>query len=78
MHTKPNSEMIDKILSKLNIVNRSNVVLIGDSVTDLNTAKNSGVNFIGVMTGSSSNEFIQKSDFLVDDLSKIKAMADVN
>ncbi|MBT5399848.1 HAD family hydrolase [Candidatus Woesearchaeota archaeon] len=78
VHAKPNSEMIDKILSKLNIVNRSNVVLIGDSVTDLNTAKNSGVNFIGVMTGSSSNEFIQKSDFLVDDLSKIKAMADVN
>ena len=71
MHTKPDSEMVDKILSKLNIVDRNNVVLIGDSITDLNTAINSNISFIGTMTGSSSDEFIKNTELLVDDLSKI-------
>jgi phosphoglycolate phosphatase len=78
VQAKPNREMIDKILSKLNIVDRNNVVLIGDSITDLNTAKNSGINFIGVMTGSKSNEFVEKSDFLVNDLSKISTTTYAN
>jgi len=71
MHTKPDSEMVDKILSKLNIVDRNNVVLIGDSITDLNTAINSKISFIGAMTGSNSDEFIKNTEFLVDDLSEI-------
>ena len=71
VHTKPDSEMVDKILSKLNIVDRNNVVLIGDSITDLNTAINSKISFIGAMTGSNSDEFIKNTEFLVDDLSEI-------
>jgi HAD superfamily hydrolase (TIGR01549 family) len=72
VHTKPDSEMVDKILSKLNIVNRNNVVLIGDSITDLNTAINSNISFIGTMTGSNSDKFILNTEFLVNSLAEIK------
>ena len=72
MHTKPDSEMVDKILSKLNIVDRNNVVLIGDSITDLNTAINSNISFIGTMTGSNSDKFILNTEFLVNSLAEIK------
>jgi len=69
---KPHGDIIFKIISNFNNIMPSDVVLIGDSIVDLNTAKNSGINFIGVNTGSNSDEFIQKSDFLVDSLLDIK------
>ena len=69
---KPSSEIIHKIMSDFDNIKSSEVVLIGDSIVDLKTAKNSGINFIGVRTGSCSNELIQQSDFLVNSLLDIR------
>jgi len=70
-NAKPDSEIIDKILTYLDIYNRDSVVLIGDSDSDLYTAINSRINFVGTMTGSSSNEFIKNTELLIHDLSEI-------
>jgi phosphoglycolate phosphatase len=68
LHSKPDSEMVDVILDKFNYINRDNVVLIGDSISDLEMAKNANINFIGVTTGANSDEFIRNSEFLVESL----------
>jgi len=65
---KPHKEIILKIISNFDSILPNEVVLIGDSMTDIDTAKNSGINFIGVNTGSSSVEFIERSNLLVDNL----------
>lgn len=47
---KPNKEMIDYTLDKLNETN-DNVIYVGDSIIDYETAKNSNLTFIGVSYG---------------------------
>ena len=42
--------------------------MIGDSISDLEMAKNANINFIGVTTGANSDEFIRNSEFLVESL----------
>ena len=46
----------------------NNVILIGDSASDLEMAKNANINFIGVTTGANSDEFIRNSEHLVENL----------
>ncbi len=69
--------LIQLKLEKINYINRDNVVLIGDSTSDLEMAKNANINFIGVTTGANSDGFIINSEFLVDSLLKIKVLSSV-
>ncbi len=46
--SKPNPEGLLKIIKKLNLKNEE-TIYVGDNLADLRTAKNAGVNFIGVI-----------------------------
>jgi phosphoglycolate phosphatase len=76
IESKPNREMIDKIIFQFSEINYSQVLLIGDSIVDLEMAKNSGINFIGVKTGTNADEFISSGELMVDYLSDIQLMAE--
>lgn len=69
--SKPNREMIDKIISNFKDIKNSQVVLIGDSIADVNLAKNAGIHFIGVKTGTNADDFLLASDILTENLSNI-------
>jgi len=69
--SKPNSEMIKKIISNFTDINNSQILLIGDSIADVNLAKNAGIHFIGVKTGTNADDFLIASDILVENLSDI-------
>ena len=69
--SKPNSEMIEKIISNFTDINNSQILLIGDSIADVNLAKNAGIHFIGVKTGTNADDFLIASDILVENLSDI-------
>jgi len=73
--SKPSADMVDRIMDELCCHDRNRVVLIGDSLSDLEMAKNSQINFIGVGTGLSSEEFISKSKNFVEILDKLEIMA---
>ena len=46
-------------------------MLIGDSIADVNLAKNAGIHFIGVKTGTNPDDFLIASDILLENLSDI-------
>ena len=71
MKSKPNSEMIEKIISNFTDINNSQILLIGDSIADVNLAKNAGIHFVGVKTGTNADDFLMASDILVENLSDI-------
>ncbi|MBQ9375369.1 MAG: HAD family hydrolase [Ruminococcus sp.] len=56
-NAKPSPDGLELMIKKLN-VDKSDVLYIGDSYIDAKTALNAGVDFAGVLTGSTS-----KSDF---------------
>jgi len=70
--SKPDTEMLDKIFEKYTKIKKQEVVLIGDSMSDLGMAENANVSFIGVNTGLHSDEFIGKSKILANNLAEIK------
>ena len=59
-HPKPHPESIEKILQNLNL-NKQEVVFIGDSDVDQQTARSSGVPFIAYKNG------VLEADFHIDD-----------
>jgi HAD superfamily hydrolase (TIGR01549 family) len=69
--SKPNSEMIEKIILNFKDIRHSQVLLIGDSIADVNLAKNAGIRFIGVKTGTNADDFLDASDILIENLSDI-------
>ncbi len=69
--SKPNSEMIEKIINNFSDIDNSQVVLIGDSIADVDLARNAGIHFIGVKTGTNADDFLQASDILTGNLSNI-------
>lgn len=56
---KPNPKIIYPVLKNENIP-KSNIILVGDSITDAKLAQNSHVPFIGITTGSTSSEELSK------------------
>jgi phosphoglycolate phosphatase len=69
-NAKPAPDLVNYICDKLALKNDRAVVL-GDSIVDLKMASNAGARFIGVKTGLFSDEFISKSEYLVDNLEHI-------
>jgi phosphoglycolate phosphatase len=73
--SKPHNDMVLKILANFDDIVPEQVALIGDSIVDFEMAQNSGIHFVGVKTGIHTQEFLQKSEFLVDTLSDLKIVA---
>lgn len=73
INAKPNSDLVDFIVNKNNL-KYDQVVVIGDSMADLNMAKNAKCKFIGVKTGLFNNEFIELSDLIINDLTELRVM----
>jgi phosphoglycolate phosphatase len=70
-HAKPAPDLVNYICKEL-AIKEERAVVVGDSIVDLEMAKNAGSRFIGVKTGLYSNEFINDSEFIIDTLEQIK------
>lgn len=66
-NAKPSPDLVDYLLAKHKL-ECSEVVVIGDSMADLNMAKNAKCKFIGVKTGLFTADFIDNSEYIVDNL----------
>ncbi len=67
---KPHAEPILKALEKLNSKD-DDVWMIGDTKLDLISAKNAGINSVGVLCGYGSEEILREhTDIIVDDALK--------
>lgn len=60
LKVKPAPDSVNKILSILDI-QKKDAIYIGDSDVDVQTAKNSGMDFIGVSWGFRGREFLEKN-----------------
>lgn len=60
LKVKPVPDSVNKILSILDI-QKKDAIYIGDSDVDVQTAKNSGLDFIGVSWGFRGREFLEKN-----------------
>lgn len=69
-NAKPEPDLVEYIISRHNF-SMEDVVVIGDSMADLNMAKNAKCKFIGVKSGLYTDEFINNSQYLVDNLIEI-------
>jgi phosphoglycolate phosphatase len=69
---KPHPESVHMTLEQLSIP-LDHAVVIGDSIFDLDMAKNAGVDAIGVTTGLHSKEMLAKSEptHIVDGLHEV-------
>ena len=67
-----NLDLPNDSFEKYTKIKKQEVVLIGDSMSDLGMAENANVSFIGVNTGLHSDEFIGKSKILANNLAEIK------
>lgn len=70
-NTKPAPDLVE-LISKQTKIPVENTLVVGDSMPDLNMAKNANCIFLGVKTGLYNSEFIQKCDFLTNDLESIE------
>lgn len=70
-NAKPSPELVNYIIKKYSL-KLTDIVVIGDSIADLNMSKNANCRFIGVKTGLYTDEFIENSQYLVSDLTQVK------
>jgi len=70
---KPSPDLVNLIADKCKC-NRDEIVVIGDSIADLEMSKSSNVTFVGVMTGLYSEEFLDSSEIIVNTLNEIKEL----
>lgn len=72
-NAKPSPDLIEYILNKNSLL-KSDVVVVGDSMADLNMTKNADCKFLGVKTGLYTDEFIRNSEYLVDSLKSVEIL----
>ncbi len=70
-NAKPSADLVEYILLKNNLF-KENVIVIGDSMADLGMAKNAKCKFLGVKSGLFTNEFLNQSENIIDDLRQLK------
>lgn len=68
---KPLPDMVNLSIARFN-AKVGNTFVIGDSIADLNLAKNAGCRFIGVKTGLYNKAFLEESEIIVETLNDIK------
>lgn len=71
-NSKPSPDLVDKIIGDMNI-QASRTLVIGDSIPDLGMARNSGVKFVGVLTGLYNEEFIKNAEYISKDMTYLLA-----
>jgi phosphoglycolate phosphatase len=69
--SKPAPDMVNKCVSHFN-VSKKNTYVVGDSMADLELAKNGECHFIGVKTGLHNDKFLSEAEYLVEFLTDIK------
>lgn len=71
---KPNPFMIDSALKDLKVSSKNNIWYVGDSVKDMEAAKNINITAIGVFTGKHSKKqlFSAGADICFKDLNQLK------
>lgn len=70
-NAKPSPDLVEYIIKKHNL-DISDIVVIGDSMADLNMAKNANSKFLAVKTGLYTNNFIEQSENIIDNLTQVK------
>lgn len=74
---KPDPTALNAIIEKFNI-SKDDILYIGDSEVDINTAKNAGVKVMAVSWGFRDKSFLeqQNADYLVDNTTQAKEIID--
>lgn len=67
---KPNPDLVNYILDRYGL-SVDDVVVVGDSIVDLEMAKNAKCEFIGVKTGLYGDDFIENSKNLIENLTEL-------
>lgn len=57
---KPNPQIVYDIMKELNITNKEEIIYVGDTGTDMQTAVNAGITSVGVLWGFRSEEELKK------------------
>lgn len=57
---KPNPQIVYDIMNELGITNKEEIIYVGDTGTDMQTAVNAGITSIGVLWGFRSEEELKK------------------
>ncbi len=70
---KPSPDLVEYIINRHNLCVEE-IVVVGDSMADLNMARNVKCKFIGVRSGLYTDEFIKKSEYLIDDLTTVEVL----
>ena len=70
-NAKPSPDLVNYIIKK-NSLKLSDIVVVGDSMADLNMSKNANCRFLGVESGLYTDEFIENSQYLVTNLTQVK------
>jgi len=70
-NAKPSPDLIEYILSKSNL-SKDDVIVVGDSMADLSMAKNAQCRFLGVKSGLYTEEFLNKSEYIINDFKELK------
>jgi len=71
--SKPSPDLVNYLCDKMS-VDKNRVIVVGDSIVDLEMAGSANVAFIGVKTGLHSPEFLSRSKILVNDLTYIEEL----
>jgi phosphoglycolate phosphatase len=70
-NSKPSPDLANYLCDKTSI-RKERALIIGDSIADLEMAKNAHIDFIGVKTGLDSLNFLSNCEILVEDLTYVK------
>jgi len=70
---KPNPDLVDYLCEKM-MIQKSKVLVIGDSIVDLEMAESAKVNFVGVKTGLHSPQFIERSKILFNNAIDLQSL----
>lgn len=70
-NAKPSADLVEYILEKHGL-KKEEVVVVGDSLADLGMADNASCTFIAVKTGLYNDEFINKSEYMINTLEALK------
>lgn len=73
MNPKPDPEMIEICTREFGITT-AEIIVVGDSMSDLKLAMNGGAHFIGVRTGLASVPFVNEAPILVENLEDIRVI----
>ena len=67
---KPAPDMVYKVIEHCDAA-KNNVIVVGDTIFDIDMGKNAGVKTCGVTYGNGKEEELQSADYVIDNFSKL-------